>query len=199
MIRQATFLWALFGYFWPRKFIDVSRSLTLPLFLALATLMVSACGGSKELVTVVVEDPKGNTELVYTGSAEPTNMVREVRFNPMGDSLAVTPLQDGVLHGEVLTFHPNGKRKELITYSEGKQNGRFVAYDLEGVVAFEGTLQDGKKHGLWSYWYDETQMKQQCAYENDVLTGKCSYWYIDGNLKREETYSAGKLVASQDH
>jgi len=176
----------------------VYKPLFLPLFIAIASVLISSCGGSKDLVTVVLEDSKGNTELIYTGSAVPTNMVREVRFNPHGDSLSVTPLQEGVLHGDVITFHPNGKRKELVTYAEGKQNGRFIAYDLEGVIAFDGTLKDGKKHGLWSYWYDETQMKQQCPFENDILTGKCSFWYIDGNLKREETYSAGKLIASQD-
>jgi antitoxin component YwqK of YwqJK toxin-antitoxin module len=159
---------------------------------------LGSCGSSKELVTVLVEDPKGNTELIYMGSAEPANMVREVRYDAEGDSLAVTSLAEGVLHGEVMSFHPNGKRKEVTTYKEGKQTGAFKVYDLEGTLVFEGELNDGKKQGLWSYWYDETQMKQQCQYVNDVLSGKCTYWYIDGTVKREETYQDGKLVASKD-
>ncbi len=160
---------------------------------------LGSCASSTELVTVLLEDSKGNTELTYLGTTEPAKLVKEVRFSIAGDTSALTNLAEGALHGQVVTFHPNGKRKELITYSAGKQNGPYQAFDTEGAVVFEGALLEGKKNGPWSYWYDETQMKQQCNYANDLLSGKCTYWYIDGNLKREETYSDGKLIAEKDH
>lgn len=161
--------------------------------------MVASCGASKQVVTVLEEDASGSSVLTYAEKVQYENLLGEVRLASNGDTLSITPLLNGMLHGEMVSFHSNGLRKESVTFGNGQQTGPFKAYDLEGVLVFEGPLKDGKKHGLWNYWYDETQLKQQCHYENDVLAGKCIYWYIDGNLKREETYSAGKLVASQDH
>lgn len=148
---------------------------------------------------MVEEHADGNRKLTYAGRVEPSQLVSELRLNPNGDTVSITPLLNGVPHGELVMFHPNGKRKESVTYVNGKQDGWFSAHDTDGTVVFEGKMTDGLKQGLWTHWYDEVQMSQQCIYENDVLSGKCTYWYIDGNLKREETYSDGKLVAGKDH
>lgn len=145
------------------------------------------------------QTPEGSAELTYLKEALPGNLQREVRLSPTGDTLGITPLSNGMIHGEWVTFHPNGLRKESVVYVNGIPNGPYRAYDTEGTLVFEGEFRSGRKHGDWVTWYDATQMRQQCRYENDVLSGRCTYWYIDGHLQREETYRDGKLIASQDH
>jgi antitoxin component YwqK of YwqJK toxin-antitoxin module len=174
-------------------------ALLRPIVLISGVMIFAACGASKLIVSVTEQDATGTSVLSYAEQVQNDKLTGEVRLTPNGDTISITPLLNGVLHGEVVSFHPNGLRKESVTFADGKATGPFKAYDLEGVLVFEGILKDGRKHGLWKYWYDETQVKQQCQYQNDVLTGKCTYWYIDGNLQREETYSDGKLVASQEH
>lgn len=164
-----------------------------------ALLGLASCGASKALRTVTNETPNGKVELTYQGDSTAENLVREVRFDAVGDTVSITSLLKGVLHGEVIAFHPSGSRKESVSYINGLQSGSYRAFDTEGTMVFEGFLKEGKKQGAWATWYDATQMRQQCHYENDVLSGKCTYWYIDGHLQREETYSDGKLVASQNH
>jgi len=164
-----------------------------------ALLGLASCGSSKALLTVTNETADGKVELTYQGDSVAQNLIQEIRFDGLGDTLAITQILKGVLHGEVVSFHPSGARKESVTYSNGVQSGPYRAFDTEGTLVFEGFLKEGKKHGAWATWYDATQMRQQCHYENDVLSGKCTYYFIDGNLQREETYSDGKLVASQDH
>lgn len=166
---------------------------------ALALLGLASCGASKALLMVTDETQDGRVELTYRGEQIKENLIREVRFDAAGDTIAITQLMKGVLHGELTSFHPSGTRKESVNYANGVQDGLFRAFDTEGTVVFEGLLKEGKKQGAWNTWYDATQMRQQCHYKNDVLSGKCTYWLIDGNLQREETYSDGKLVASQDH
>jgi len=167
--------------------------------IASVLLLAGGCRSSQSLLTVVNESVEGNTELTYANEVKPEKLVQEVRLNAGGDTLSITSLKAGVLHGELVMFHPNGNRKEDVTYKDGKQDGPYHAYDTEGFVIFEGLLKEGLKQGVWTSWYDHTQMRQQCHYENDILAGKCTYWFIDGNIQREETYSDGKLIASEDH
>ncbi len=150
-------------------------------------------------MTVTEETDGGRAELTYLGEVQVDKLQREVRFSPTGDTLSITSLQKGVLHGELVMFHPNGQRKESVVYLNGVQDGPYKAFDTEGALVFEGTLREGRKEGIWSTWYDATQKRQECLFENDVLTGRCTYWFIDGSIQREETYRDGKLIASQDH
>jgi antitoxin component YwqK of YwqJK toxin-antitoxin module len=170
----------------------------LPLLTAFAALMMG-CGASKEIITVSSENANGRAQRTYLAAEAPANLLNEVLLNAEGDTMSVSSVSKGTLHGEQISFHPNGMRKELVTYVNGELTGPFLVYGNDGVLVFEGMLVSGKKHGTWSMWYDETQKRQECQYVNDLLSGKCTYWYIDGNLQREETYSDGRLIASTDH
>ncbi|MCF8463742.1 MAG: hypothetical protein K9G41_02810 [Flavobacteriales bacterium] len=161
-------------------------------------ILISTSSCSKKLMTVLVEDPNGNVELIYAGSQMPVNLVKEIRFYPNQDTLSVTHMKKGAVHGEVTTYFPKNLLKEISTFDNGTQNGPFKKFDKEGVLVFEGQLSNGKKDGVWTTWYDEVQMEEQRTYQNDVAEGKWTYWYIDGNLKREEIYKVGKLIEGKD-
>jgi len=178
-----------------KLFLVTNRYLFTTLVLA---ILISASACSKKLMSVLVEDPNGNVELIYVGSQMPDNLVKEIRFYPGGDTLSVTPMKKGAVDGAVSYYHANNLLKEVSTFDNGIQNGSFKRFDKEGVLVFEGQLKNGKKEGVWTTWYDEVQMEEQRTYQNDLAEGKWTYWYIDGNVKREETYNFGKLIEGKD-
>jgi antitoxin component YwqK of YwqJK toxin-antitoxin module len=168
------------------------------LFPILSIVALVACSGSKNLTSVLVENPNGNVELIYAGLQSPENLVKEIRFSANGDTLSVTPMLKGAVHGIVKHYFPNNVLKEQIPFQNGDQTGIFKRYDSNGVLVFEGKLENGLKEDVWTTWYDEVQMEEQRNYVKDVAEGKWTYWYIDGNLKREEFYKLGKLIEEKN-
>lgn len=150
------------------------------------------------MMSVFVEDPKGNTELIYAGTQSPENLVKEIRFYPNGDTLSVTPMKKGAVNGVVTFNYLDNKPKEQTTFTNGKQNGLFKRFDKNGVLVLEGNLTNGQKNGVWTTWYDEVQKQEERNYANGQPEGKWTYWYIDGELKREEVYKTGKLIEEKD-
>ena len=167
--------------------------------LLVAFVFLASCGSSKKLISVVLEDSNGDTELVYARSESPENLVKEVRFFPNGDTLTVTPMLKGKVHRVVARYVEGNTLVEEVTFKEGMQDGVFRRYDKNGVLVFEGELTNGQKTGTWTTWYDDVQMEEQRSYTNDEADGKWTYWYIDGSLKREEVYENGKLIDSTDY
>lgn len=167
-------------------------------FAILLLTVLAACSGSKNLTSVLVEDPNGNVELIYAGSQSPENLVKEIRFFANGDTLSITPMRKGAVHGIVTHYFPKNVVKEQTPFQNGTQTGIFKRYDTNGVLVFEGKLENGLKEGVWTTWYDEVQMEEQRNYVKDVAEGKWTYWYIDGNLKREEVYKLGKLIEEKN-
>ena len=160
--------------------------------------ILSACSGTKNLTSVLVEDPNGNVELIYAGDQSPENLVKEIRYFANGDTLSVTPMKKGAVHGSVKNYFPNNILQDQTPFVNGIQEGIFNRFDEDGVLVFEGKLVNGLKEGTWTTWYDEVQVAEQRMYVKDVADGKWIYWYIDGNLKREEVYKLGKLIEEKN-
>lgn len=165
----------------------------------LSVVLLSACGSGKKVVSVIVEDKSGNTELIYTKVQAPENLVKEIRYYANGDTLSITPMLKGAVHGTVSRYWKGNKLKERITFANGVQSGSFERFDNNGTLVFEGELENGLKTGIWTTWYDDVQMQEQRVYANDVPNGKWTYWYIDGSLKREEVYKDGKLIEEKNY
>lgn len=86
--------------------------------------------------------------------------------------------ENGMLHGKVVTYYPNGKITEESNYKKGIKEGENNYYSPDGVllkklfykddelqgeafyydgygnVIIEGFYKNGKKHGLWKYYKD---------------------------------------------
>ena len=149
-------------------------------------------------MSILVEDPSGNVELIYAGTQSPENLVKEIRFYPNGDTLSVTPMKKSAVNGVVSFYYAENTPKEQTTFVDGKQNGQFKRFDKDGVLVLEGNLDNGQKNGVWTTWYDEVQKQEERIYLNNQADGKWTYWYIDGEVKREEVYKLGKLIEEKD-
>jgi len=173
------------------------KFIKVPGLFILIALLVASCSSGK-LITVSKPQENASSELIYRRKERPENLVMEIRYYPNGDTLSVTPLQRGTVHGTVRSFFPNNVIKEEVEFVNGEQHGGFRRYDNEGTLILEGELVNGKKTGTWTTWYDEVQKLEQRTYIDDRPDGKWTYWYIDGSLKREETYRNGALIEAKD-
>ena len=101
-------------------------------------------------MSILVEDPTGNVELVYAGNQSSQNLVKEIRFYPNGDTLSVTPMKKGAVDGVVTFYYPENKPKEQTTFVSGISHGQFTRCDENGVLVVEGMLKNGEKNGVWT-------------------------------------------------
>lgn len=79
--------------------------------------------------------------------------------NPVGDSyeikgkerfIAVTGrFLDGLQTGRWISFYPDGKMKQIVTYYKGIVHGAFQAFDQSGKTQVTGLYVSGKKQGSW--------------------------------------------------
>ena len=174
------------------------KSNSSKVLLGLIVILFSACSANKNITSVLVENPNGNVELFYAGTQSPENLVKEVQYFANGDTLSITPMKKGAVHGTVTRYFSGNIIKEEVPFVSGAQTGVFKRYDSDGVLVFEGKLVNGQKQGVWTTWFDEVQKAEQKTFVNDLADGKWTFWFIDGNLKREEVYKLGKLIEQKD-
>ena len=53
--------------------------------------------------------------------------------------------------GKWLTFYPNGKIRTIIHYIDGKMDGKYRLFDIDGKISITGQLKNDSKDGLWLY------------------------------------------------
>ena len=119
-----------------------------------------------------------------------------------------------VLHGEKTTWHRNGKRWQVLNYSNGVLDGTCTSWDEEGrelasceirngtgvLKEFHGngkliseeTYLKGKKHGNHRRWYDDGSLFADTQYVNNEFEGWARSYHPNGQIRSESTYSKGK-------
>lgn len=69
--------------------------------------------------------------------------------------------------GEWISYNYKGGLINKINYSEGKLNGLFELYFLNGKVQFSGSFINGKKNGTWKYYNEKGIVIIDGEYEMD--------------------------------
>jgi len=86
---------------------------------------------------------------------------------------------------------------EGITNEEGKREGLWKEYYLNGVLKSVGEYSDGKRIGDWKFYHSNGQVEQIGSYTRDGKEdGIWTWYYPDGQLLREEGYYLGMLDGS---
>ncbi|KIO75516.1 hypothetical protein TH53_20380 [Pedobacter lusitanus] len=73
--------------------------------------------------------------------------------------------EDGKRSGRWITFYPDGKMKQIITFSQGIIHGPYMAFDQDGREQVSGLYKSGKKEGTWIL----NGGKQENQYADDKL------------------------------
>lgn len=94
----------------------------------------------------------------------------------------------GVLHGERLTYYPNGQVAEKQNYKNGKLDGASVIYSDNNVMLSEVIYMNGLLHGYSKYYSPKAELVAEGLFKNDKKTGIWKY-YKDGKLTEEKDFT----------
>ncbi len=83
--------------------------------------------------------------------------------------------------------------KTETVYSNGKEDGYFKSFSINGGILRYGFFSKGLMDGEWKEWYDDGNIYQRRFYRNDNLDGVYKSWYQNGILRYEDYYKNGRL------
>ena len=161
-----------------------------------------------------------NGQMFLEGQYERGTPVGQWKYYHDNAQLAKTvKFEDGKPAGEIELRRPDGTLDAKRTYSQGKRDGTWTAFDITGEKpAREEHYVEGKPDGVWKFWFDDGKQSQEIAFRDGkrhgVSTewdkegvkraevnfadgdkhGKSTQWTADGKVI-EQTFSAGKLVS----
>ncbi len=113
--------------------------------------------------------------------------------NQRGEKVVYHVGPSGKLHGTWKTFTPNGKQLlEECVYKNGIFHGPMLSYHPNGAKAFEANFMEGRQEGLFQKWSDQGILLEKKFYKNGQLEGEEEIWYLDGKPCQKATYKDGK-------
>ena len=76
--------------------------------------------------------------------------------------------------------------------------GKCIQYHDHGPLRYEGQLIEGKYEGVWKYYSVEGYLSSEVNFKNGERHGTWKYFDKDGNLTETEEYIEGKLIEADD-
>lgn len=92
------------------------------------------------------------------------------------------------LSGELKTYYPNKKVKEIIPLANGILSGTFKSYYENGQLKDEIHYKDGEQTGISTEYYENGNMKFSITESQNPKGNLHSHYYENGNLKSTEIY-----------
>jgi len=89
-------------------------------------------------------------------------------------------LTNGKINGQLKLYHENGKLKKVGNYINGKENGKFIEYDEQGMKSAEYTMENGEINGIVTT-YENGLKSEEISESKGVKTGKYIAYYYDEN------------------
>lgn len=74
----------------------------------------------------------------------------------------------------------------------GKKNGSFTTYYLDGQIEKSGYVIENDNIGIWKYYYPDGQLESEGSFENNIPEGVWISYYPNGSKKCEGNYKKGK-------
>jgi antitoxin component YwqK of YwqJK toxin-antitoxin module len=79
---------------------------------------------------------------------------KKLTYFPNGKITEEISYENGVKQGDNLYYSPEGTLLKKLKYSDDQLQGEATYYDAYGNITIKGFYKDGKKHGLWQYYKD---------------------------------------------
>jgi antitoxin component YwqK of YwqJK toxin-antitoxin module len=116
----------------------------------------------------------------------------------------VTPKLKGEFHnnrpdGEYVKLYPNGKVREIGTFSRSLYKDSLKRFHENGVVEYEAKFNEsGKEQGKVKYYYPNGQVEFEYESSNGVTTGKAVRYYENGDIKEVLFYDESGSLAKRE-
>lgn len=113
-------------------------------------------------------------------------------LDPSGQLIGLVQYQDGLAHGQNISWHENGQKKDESVWTEGKANGPACVWNEAGQRIAEINFTAGKKDGLETSWYTSGQKRFEGSFKDDDKDGLWTQWHENGQKRIEGAFKAGK-------
>ncbi|MBN1790863.1 MAG: toxin-antitoxin system YwqK family antitoxin [Bacteroidales bacterium] len=84
------------------------------------------------------------------------------------------------------------KLGEGIITSEGKKEGEWKYFNMDGTIRSSGNYSNNLEQGTWKYYFGNGKTEQTGVFKNGRADGLWKWYYVNGGIKREEEYFEGK-------
>jgi len=74
----------------------------------------------------------------------------------------------------------------------GRKNGYFTSYYLDGQIEKSGFVINDENVGVWKYYYSGGQLESEGSFDDNIPEGKWISYYPNGSKKCEGDYKKGK-------
>lgn len=122
------------------------------------------------------------------------------------DGKMINPKTDKPYSGIVYDYFENKVDKKLEGYyRNGLKNGKWMWWDVDGMIDSTGSYRRGFMYGTWEWYYNNGQLYSKGYYRNGNGTdrkiegvpshgryGKWTFWYRDGIKKSIQNWKNGK-------
>lgn len=98
---------------------------------------------------------------------------------------------EGKINGKFTLWYINGQLKEESSYLNGELNGKKVTWYENGQKEKEINYVNGKKEGKAFTWYKNGQQETEMELSNNIPNGKFIVWYENGQKQAEGEYVKG--------
>lgn len=120
-------------------------------------------------------------------------MVERTTYFPSGEPAAITPYENGMVHGMRQTFLPGGVPSAMEGWIHGKQEGTTIVF-LNGERIAEVPYVKGEKHGVEYRYRDGETLAEEVTWRHNVQHGQRKI-LVGGEEIKTEWYHEGELVS----
>jgi hypothetical protein len=103
-------------------------------------------------------------------------------------------LNNGILNGDYIVFHENGKMFSKTNYLNGKIDGDDKKYYLSGAIKTVDLYKNGVKYGNSKEYFESGQIRYESKIENEEVIESTTYDII-GNIVSQMFIKDGKTIA----
>jgi antitoxin component YwqK of YwqJK toxin-antitoxin module len=101
---------------------------------------------------------------------------------------------DGKQDGLWSMWHVDGKRWEETHYQRGLKHGLWTVRNAKGSLEVRGEYRAGKEHGTWTWWHPNGNKKATGAYVDGSEQGRWIEWDESGDVTSAGDFNAGLHV-----
>ena len=84
----------------------------------------------------------------------------------------------------------------IFEVSNGRKNGKFITYFLDGGIEKEGIMVDNKNQGTWKYYYDNGQIETIGNFSDNLPNGEWITYYKNGEIMVRGNYREGLQIGN---
>lgn len=129
--------------------------------------------------------------IVYQNKKEGKNNYDVMLYHPNGNKKREGKVKEGKLDGQWKYYDVNGNLTSEVPYVNGFREGNNISYYENGKVKSEIKYEKGEANGYFKKYHKNGKLAQEGAYINDIEVGVWKTYYANGTIDAINFYKDG--------